>query len=616
MRSKEKKKYFFVLGFLMVMVIFIVCTLFEFYRLTHQRIYEMQIEEMKNLSMQGCAVVEKKLEGFINLLYGLTDHIQEEDVTNSENMEYLRSFLDKRDVGFQRMGIADAEGNAVVTNGEMLNISDRNYFHTCIEEKRGVTEIRYSDIVDKQICIVAVPILNNAKEAIGMIYGVSELDFFRIYDNTVLEGKNTYIQIVDFDGNYIRKKASTLIGKRDNIFEGIGSLKSQISVEKIKEIIQNDEQVYTEVTDGENREIVYFTPLKLNDWCVVSVIDFSEIRRSVDYMLNRNAYAMVLKIALAMFLLFLLFFYYSRQERKRIKGFNEKLLMDEEVMLIAAEKTGLVIMNYGMASNKLRFINRRLGDIEFPEEAQNLSEAFMRYFPNNQKLHQQLQSIFEDMKTGRGKRDFLISFAKEDKEVYLRIQLVTEVDRSGNIRQCIGMIEDYTEKQKIKDKADRDPLTKLYNRNSSREKIKDLQKNSELSQGIVHAYVILDIDNFKVLNDTLGHQIGDRALQDIAEILQRHFRSYDVIGRLGGDEFMVFMKSIPKETVSRNISSLLKKLNRTYEKDSQSVQITASVGIALISDSKTEIQEMYRMADQALYEAKKEGKNGFKIYEK
>lgn len=421
MRSKEKKKYFFVLGFLMVMVIFIVCTLFEFYRLTHQRIYEMQIEEMKNLSMQGCAVVEKKLEGFINLLYGLTDHIQEEDVTNSENMEYLRSFLDKRDVGFQRMGIADAEGNAVVTNGEMLNISDRNYFHTCIEEKRGVTEIRYSDIVDKQICIVAVPILNNAKEAIGMIYGVSELDFFRIYDNTVLEGKNTYIQIVDFDGNYIRKKASTLIGKRDNIFEGIGSLKSQISVEKIKEIIQNDEQVYTEVTDGENREIVYFTPLKLNDWCVVSVIDFSEIRRSVDYMLNRNAYAMVLKIALAMFLLFLLFFYYSRQERKRIKGFNEKLLMDEEVMLIAAEKTGLVIMNYGMASNKLRFINRRLGDIEFPEEAQNLSEAFMRYFPNNQKLHQQLQSIFEDMKTGRGKRDFLISFAKEDKEVYLRI---------------------------------------------------------------------------------------------------------------------------------------------------------------------------------------------------
>lgn len=616
MRSKEKKKYFFVLGFLMVMVIFIVCTLFEFYRLTHQRIYEMQIEEMKNLSMQGCAVVEKKLEGFINLLYGLTDHIQEEDVTNSENMEYLRSFLDKRDVGFQRMGIADAEGNAVVTNGEMLNISDRNYFHTCIEEKRGVTEIRYSDIVDKQICIVAVPILNNAKEAIGMIYGVSELDFFRIYDNTVLEGKNTYIQIVDFDGNYIRKKASTLIGKRDNIFEGIGSLKSQISVEKIKEIIQNDEQVYTEVTDGENREIVYFTPLKLNDWCVVSVIDFSEIRRSVDYMLNRNAYAMVLKIALAMFLLFLLFFYYSRQERKRIKGFNEKLLMDEEVMLIAAEKTGLVIMNYGMASNKLRFINRRLGDIEFPEEAQNLSEAFMRYFPNNQKLHQQLQSIFEDMKTGRGKRDFLISFAKEDKAVYLRIQLVTEVDRSGNIRQCIGMIEDYTEKQKIKDKADRDPLTKLYNRNSSREKIKDLQKNSELSQGIVHAYVILDIDNFKVLNDTLGHQIGDRALQDIAEILQRHFRSYDVIGRLGGDEFMVFMKSIPKETVSRNISSLLKKLNRTYEKDSQSVQITASVGIALISDSKTEIQEMYRMADQALYEAKKEGKNGFKIYEK
>ena len=55
------------------------------------------------------------------------------------------------------------------------------------------------------------------------------------------------------------------------------------------------------------------------------------------------------------------------------------------------------------------------------------------------------------------------------------------------------------------------------------------------------------------MNDTLGHQIGDQALQDIAEILKRHFRSYDVIGRLGGDEFIVFLKDIPREAVSRNI---------------------------------------------------------------
>lgn len=513
------------------------------------------------------------------------------------------------------MGIADAKGNARITNGKTLKIDNRNYFRTCMKEKKATTEIRYSDMVDKQICIIAVPILDDSKEAVGVLYGLSELDFFRIYDNTILEDKNTYIQVVDLTGNYIRKKQSSLIGKKENIFDGIGSMESTVSVEEIRKKIQQDEQVYTEVTNGKSKEIVYFTPLQLNDWCVVSVIDFSEVTESVDYMLSRNAYGMVSKIIVVLLSLFLVILYYSRQERKQIKQFNERLLFDEEIMLTAAEKSGFVIMSYIMESKELRFINRTLGEMEFPEVAYNLPVVFMKYFPENQELHQQLKQIFENMQRGKGKRDFLVSFSNEGKMTYLRIQLITPVDEKGNTRQCIGMIEDYTERQIIRENAEKDPLTKLYNRNSSREKIEAFQKNSQLSPGVVHAYVILDIDNFKVLNDTLGHQIGDQALQDVAEILLRHFRSYDIVGRLGGDEFIVFLKNIPQEAVCRNISSLLRKLSRTYEKGGKSVQITASAGIALISNPQTEFSEMYRMADEALYQVKKERKNGFRIYE-
>lgn len=615
MKNKEKKKYIFILSFLAVTVIFISWTLFKFYSVTHKRIYDMKIEEMKNLSMQGSAVVEKRLEGVVNLLYGLAEYIEEEDITDSANMEKLQHLLEKRDVGFQRMGIADAKGNARITNGKTLKIDNRNYFRTCMKEKKATTEIRYSDMVDKQICIIAVPILDDSKEAVGVLYGLSELDFFRIYDNTILEDKNTYIQVVDLTGNYIRKKQSSLIGKKENIFDGIGSMESTVSVEEIRKKIQQDEQVYTEVTNGKSKEIVYFTPLQLNDWCVVSVIDFSEVTESVDYMLSRNAYGMVSKIIVVLLSLFLVILYYSRQERKQIKQFNERLLFDEEIMLTAAEKSGFVIMSYIMESKELRFINRTLGEMEFPEVAYNLPVVFMKYFPENQELHQQLKQIFENMQRGKGKRDFLVSFSNEGKMTYLRIQLITPVDEKGNTRQCIGMIEDYTERQIIRENAEKDPLTKLYNRNSSREKIEAFQKNSQLSPGVVHAYVILDIDNFKVLNDTLGHQIGDQALQDVAEILLRHFRSYDIVGRLGGDEFIVFLKNIPQEAVCRNISSLLRKLSRTYEKGGKSVQITASVGIALISNPQTEFSEMYRMADEALYQVKKERKNGFRIYE-
>ncbi len=126
--------------------------------------------------------------------------------------------------------------------------------------------------------------------------------------------------------------------------------------------------------------------------------------------------------------------------------------------------------------------------------------------------------------------------------------------------------------------------------------------------------MILDVDNFKTLNDTLGHQMGDRALQDIAEILRHHFRDYDIICRLGGDEFLVFMRDIPEETICRNAASLLKKLNLTYSEGQISIHVTASAGIVLVSDASIDPQELYRRADEALYQVKKEAKNSFKIY--
>ena len=175
-------------------------------------------------------------------------------------------------------------------------------------------------------------------------------------------------------------------------------------------------------------------------------------------------------------------------------------------------------------------------------------------------------------------------------------------------------MEDNTEKQKLRDKADKDALTGLYNRNSALEKIDHCIKDSQLQPGEVHAYMIMDLDNFKTLNDTLGHQMGDKALQDVAEILTRHFRSYDVICRLGGDEFLVFMKNIPEDVVERNVDSLLRKLALTYEEGGKNVQITASAGIVLISDTDVDLSKMYREADEVLYQIKHETKNGFKIF--
>lgn len=104
MKNKEKKKYIFILSFLAVTVIFISWTLFKFYSVTHKRIYDMKIEEMKNLSMQGSAVVEKRLEGVVNLLYGLAEYIEEEDITDSANMEKIAASSGEKRCRFSENG--------------------------------------------------------------------------------------------------------------------------------------------------------------------------------------------------------------------------------------------------------------------------------------------------------------------------------------------------------------------------------------------------------------------------------------------------------------------------------------------------------------------------------
>lgn len=154
------------------------------------------------------------------------------------------------------------------------------------------------------------------------------------------------------EGNYIRKQVSSLIGKKDNIFEGISGIEGEQAAEIIRKKIQAGEAVYTEVSDGTSHEILYFTPLKLTDWCIVTVLDYSAVSDFAEYILGNDVYEVMVKVVLVIALLFLLIIYYSWQDRKRIQKFNEKLMFDEKVVQVAAENQDLPLS--AMRSNQNR----------------------------------------------------------------------------------------------------------------------------------------------------------------------------------------------------------------------------------------------------------------------
>lgn len=616
MEKIRKEKYIMIIALAMAVVCFIMATLLGFNDKIQQRMYDLQMDSMKELSMQGSAVVEKNLESLTNTLYGLTEYMNEDDIREEENIERLRQFLDKRKlVGFQRLGLSDAKGNVRVTNGDTLNISDRGYFQECMETGKEVLEVRNSSLVDKRIIVLGVPVMSetNQEEIIGVLYGVLEQDNLRIYENTILEDEEQFIQIIDTYGNYIVKEETGLLGKRKNIFDGIRKMDSSITEEEIKEKIANKESVFVEVSADGKEEIVFFSPLKFNNWCVVTIMNKAQVIRATDFILDKDVYILTIKIVGVIMILGIVILYYFSREKKWIQEYNKQLLLTEQIFKIASNKAQVMIAVYDLKSQSIRFINNEVFGMGLPHQMNNASVELKKYLAGNKDLEEKLDRVFSDVSYIIGSKTMNFTMNIGGKKKYFQIQFFGVTDEAGELSQSVGMVEDITETKNLRKEADTDQLTGLHNRRSSLERIRECLKEAPSDPGQVHVCMIMDLDYFKTLNDTLGHQVGDQALQDVAGILTQHFREYDILGRLGGDEFLVFIKNIPENVVSRNITSLLKKLHLTYGTEEQQVTISASAGAVLVRNTGNDFKELYHRADQALYEVKHEKRGGYKI---
>ncbi|MEG2082868.1 MAG: GGDEF domain-containing protein, partial [Oscillospiraceae bacterium] len=161
--------------------------------------------------------------------------------------------------------------------------------------------------------------------------------------------------------------------------------------------------------------------------------------------------------------------------------------------------------------------------------------------------------------------------------------------------------------------AMRDGLTGLYNRMATENLISQYVQNST-ANGVMF---IIDIDNFKSINDTMGHQFGDGVLVNTAKSLLTLFRSGDIIGRLGGDEFIVFMTNIGETyNVKRRAKDLITTISTPFQnKSDYPLDISGSVGVALFPQNGSNFDELYKNADIALYRSKSYGKNRYTLFD-
>lgn len=169
------------------------------------------------------------------------------------------------------------------------------------------------------------------------------------------------------------------------------------------------------------------------------------------------------------------------------------------------------------------------------------------------------------------------------------------------------------ELKRLEQQVQRDPMTGLLNKKATQFSIDEFLDSSDPSS--VHALMIIDIDDFKSVNDTFGHLFGDMVIENVAAAISSTFRKSDIIGRIGGDEFLLLMKNTGKRIAEIKARELSKKVKRTYYKELKQIEVSVSIGIAFFGSDGSNYEELFGKADIAMYNSKLQGKDTVEAYD-
>ena len=224
-----------------------------------------------------------------------------------------------------------------------------------------------------------------------------------------------------------------------------------------------------------------------------------------------------------------------------------------------------------------------------------------------------LHKLIEQVRSGKSAADQELRIMKADGTyLWCRLRMIGQQHENGSMVSLLGTITDINSDklilQDLQHQSERDALTELYNRETATKLIEMyLQSRGENEKG---ALLVLDIDNFKKVNDQYGHAAGDTILISSGDTIRGLFRADDIVARLGGDEFMVLLKNISdKQAVVRCAEKIVSNFQENVASQVPDCNISCSIGAAILPADGDQFEQLFINADKALLSAKENGKN-------
>ncbi len=295
---------------------------------------------------------------------------------------------------------------------------------------------------------------------------------------------------------------------------------------------------------------------------------------------------------------------HSRQERL------QTVLDNAGEGIITFDERGM-IQQFNRAAEKLfgwsepEIVGTYISELVVPEQSEK-REDYLRHF-----LRTELRRLIN--------REGEITGRYKDGTTFPMALKITEMTLQGKTLY-IGMVADISERkamlQHLKDMAEHDGLTGLYNRTFFQEELERVVERAQRDPVQCAALLYIDLDNFKYVNDTLGHAAGDRVLLEISSILHKRLRKTDMLARLGGDEFAVLLYNARHDVATQAAEALRQRLAEyAFRERGEAVDIGCSIGVTLVTGETKSAEEALSQADLACYLAKRGGRNRVHLFD-
>ncbi len=299
-----------------------------------------------------------------------------------------------------------------------------------------------------------------------------------------------------------------------------------------------------------------------------------------------------------------------------IKAADRELYVNKEQFDIVKRLTNVIFFEWDTETGTISHSSNFLDFFDPLDSYENFPYSLKGYGAFSQEDAEGLITLFEEFREGLTESDAEVKAVNRHGDSrWYKVSMSAIFDGSGRPLKVVGILSDIDEQkrklQTAEESAMKDPLTQLYNKVSTKALIEEYISANQ-NQG---AFMMLDIDNFKRVNDTLGHLYGDAVLSELAHTLKSLFRDTDIIGRVGGDEFVVFMTNINELAVIRTKAErILSAFKRPFRTENAEQGISCSIGVSIYPGHGSTYDELMQKADSSLYFSKSSGKDQCTLY--